>query len=451
MSDASLTIGEPAKAVLPAAANYDVVLLGAGISGLTLAYDFAKAGQSVLLADEYGTAGGNHISVDIDRRSFDIGAIFFWSDYPQFQMFPALSELVVPVQWSLQRITPDATVARYPVDLRADLLDRPLRHKARMAADLLRSRLGGQSRRSALTFLEYHLGARLMEDSGILNYVERFYGLPADEISHEFAKSRMRPVEEATSLKGLTSKSFRTILGSRQHLSSEQCIARPKAGFAAYYDAAIGQLHGMGVETRFGVQLEWDRTASPAHALRIDASPVSAPRVISTMPLSQTASLAGIDTQEAPRSKGLHTLFCQFRGERGFDALILYNFHKAGRWKRLTMHSDYYGPADGWEYMSVEVTAASPAELPEDLFSDFRSTVRAFGLFDGEMELMGHRHTGFAYPVYDHDSARRRDVLSDAVTQAGIEIAGRQGRFQYLPTSADTVRSVRSEIQAPTA
>ena len=62
---------------LPEQADYDVVVLGAGISGITLAYDFVRSGQSVLLVDEYETPGGNHISVNLDGRSFDIGAIFF--------------------------------------------------------------------------------------------------------------------------------------------------------------------------------------------------------------------------------------------------------------------------------------------------------------------------------------------------------------------------------------
>ncbi|MEE2877907.1 MAG: FAD-binding protein, partial [Pseudomonadota bacterium] len=106
-------------------------------------------------------------------------------------------------------------------------------------------------------------------------------------------------------------------------------------------------------------------------------------------------------------------------------------------------HSDYYGKADGWEYMSVEVTADSDTEGDESLFNDFRSTARAFGLFDGELELLGHRHTDFAYPVYEKGSAALRDELIDGITSAGVEVAGRQGRFQYLPTSAEAVRSVR--------
>ncbi|RIJ30508.1 hypothetical protein D1223_07735 [Henriciella mobilis] len=431
---------------LPEQADYDVVVLGAGISGITLAYDFVRSGRSVLLVDEYETPGGNHISVNLDGRSFDIGAIFFWTGYPQFEMFPGLSELVVPVNWSLQRVTPDMRIARYPIDLRGDLLARPLKHKARMARDLLRMRLRGQSRHSALTFLEYYLGQTLMEDSGILNYVERFYGVPADEINYDFARSRMRPVERAASFSGLASQSFRKMFGKRQHLASEQCVARPKSGFPAYYDAAIGQLHGMGVETRLGAQIGWSASAQAGHALRIDGKPVSAHRIVSTMPLGRTAELAGVEADDAPRSKGLHTLFCQFRGQRGFDSLILYNFHKAGRWKRLTMHSDYYGKADGWEYMSIEITADSAEETPEALFADFRSTARAFGLFDGELELMGHRHTAFAYPVYSHGTAVRRDTMIDALAKAGIETAGRQGRFQYLPTSAEAIKSVRGDI-----
>ena len=443
MSDLQSNLRTVSAETAPRASHYDVVILGAGISGMTLAHDFAKSGQSVLLVDEYGTVGGNHISVEINGRSFDIGAIFFWTGYPQFEMFPGLSELVVPVSWSLQRVTPDAHIARYPIDLKSDLLGRPFKRKLAIIGNLLRARMAGHSTQSAETFLKYFLGDALMEDTGILNYVERFYGLPAGRISHDFARSRMRPVERAASFSGLASKSFRKIFGTRQHLASEHCVARPKSGFPAYYDAAKGQLTGMGVDIRLGASLDFDRVAPAERRLSINEETVSARRIISTLPLTRTADLVGIETENTPRSKGLHTLFCQFKGDRGFESLILYNFHKAGRWKRLTMHSDYYGKADGWEYMSVEVTADSDTEDGESLFNDFRSTARAFGLFDGELELLGHRHTDFAYPVYEKGSAALRDELIDGITAAGLEVAGRQGRFQYLPTSAEAVRSVR--------
>lgn len=428
--------------------RFDTVVLGAGISGLTLSHDLAKAGESVLLVDEYDAPGGNHVSVEISGRSFDIGAIFFWTGYPQFQMFPALSELVVPVDWSLQRVTPTGRVARYPVDMRADFFGHPLKAQAAMVSDIISARLKGQSRESALAFLEYYLGDRLMQESGILNYVKRFYGLPAESISYDFAKTRMRPVEYTASLSHLASRTFRKVFAKKQHLGSELCVARPKTGFSAYYDAAVGQLHGMGVKTLFGAKLDWAGEAEEGEKLRVNGESIAAGRIISTLPLVRAASLTGCKTTDEPRSKGLHSLFCQFRGKRGFDSLILYNFHRAGRWKRLTMHSDYYGPVDDWEYLSVEITADDPDESPEALFDDFRGTARAFGLFDGELELLGHRHTDFAYPIYDQGSARRRDALIKQVSDAGLEVAGRQGRFEYLPTSAETIRSVRASSEA---
>lgn len=427
-----------------AAENFDTVILGAGISGLTLAHDFAKAGQSVLLADTYDTPGGNHISVDIDGRSFDIGAIFFWSGYPQFEMFPELERLVVPVTWSLQRVTPIGKVARYPVDLRADLMDKPVGEWVGMALQIAQARIRGNRRDNSLSFLRYYLGDKLMQDSGILNYVERFYGLPADQISYDFARSRMRTIKETASLTGFASKTFRRVFAENQHLAHEQCLARPKSGFANYYQTAIEQLCKMGVRIQLGARIDWDASATRDSRLRIDGQPVKAATPISTMPLETTADLIGITSQTAPRSKGLCTLFCQFRGRRGFDAMILYNFHAAGRWKRLTMHSDYYGPEDGWEYFSVEVTS-DEAEHAEALFADFRSTARAFGLFDGDLELMGHRHTGFAYPVYDRDAASKRDAMIEQINHAGLGLAGRQGRFQYLPTSSETIRTVRAQ------
>ncbi|MEM5515591.1 FAD-dependent oxidoreductase [Henriciella sp. AS95] len=428
---------------------YDVTVLGAGISGLTLAHDFAATGHSVLLVDAYQHAGGNHQSFNVGGMSFDVGAIFFWSDYPQFQMFPELFEQTIPLTWSFQRVTPAGKLAKYPLDLKLDLAALPKAKLVRVLFSGLRARLAGNAKTSAYEFLRYYLGETLMRTSGILNYVHRFYGLPAKEISYDFAEARMEPIARnatVTGVLGMARKKF----GAKVLNNETFCVARPKTGFPDYYALAIDTLRAKGVTVRLGTSIEQIVAVPDGTRIRLGDRTVKSRRTISTLPMQMTAEIAGCAGEDAPASKGLHSLYCRFRGERGFQSLILYNFHERGRWKRLTMHSDYYGKDGDWEYFSVEVTADDDTETAENLFDDLRTTTQAFGLFQGTLELAGSQYTDFAYPLYDHSSAKRRDALIKNIEAAGLELAGRQGRFQYLPTSDHTIKDTRATIEVGT-
>jgi len=158
------------------------------------------------------------------------------------------------------------------------------------------------------------------------------------------------------------------------------------------------------------------------------------------------ARLLGLPVDTPPKSLSLTTLCCRFRGARGFDGPVLYNFNHRGRWKRLTVHSDYYGEADGWFFCSVETVSGPGTGAVRGQFDDFERSVRHHGLFSGDLELVDTMETDFAYPLYDLGVEARRDALAAALAEAGVETMGRQGRFQYHPTSADTVRDVQARL-----
>jgi phytoene dehydrogenase-like protein len=86
--------------------HFDVLILGAGVTGLASAYFLARSGLRVCLLDDYPTPGGNHISRDLNGFTFDIGSIFFFPDNPQFKMFPDSKENFVPADLRMSRVTP---------------------------------------------------------------------------------------------------------------------------------------------------------------------------------------------------------------------------------------------------------------------------------------------------------------------------------------------------------
>ena len=137
----------------------DVLILGAGISGLSAAYFLASQGHSVRIIDAYDHLGGNHISRTIGNYTYDIGAIFFWSDNCQFDMFEGLLDMCVPLDFSISKISPSGNIIQYPFSLRDEILNRGLLEQATSIGSLIKARLSQRDIRSAADFARFHMGA----------------------------------------------------------------------------------------------------------------------------------------------------------------------------------------------------------------------------------------------------------------------------------------------------
>ncbi len=430
------------------AQHADVIVLGAGVTGLTAGLHFSKT-LSVVLLDEYESPGGNHISRDFGPYSFDIGAIFFWTDSPLLKLFPGIGDQWAPVPYETARICPDGRVRRYPFELRDELISRGPVYMGTVFLDILFNRLFGKREASAASFARYYLGARLLRDSGLSCYLRRFYGLPIEAISFNFAKRRMVWIAQNGSIRHKLKKLAKAV---RQRLGLESPtveifpFARPRGGFSVMYGHALNQLKRAGVRETLGTKLISVEKTPTEFVVHTTNGAFRAPRLISTIPLARSGALFGLDVTDAPESSVLITLCCRFRGDRNFGALILFNFHNDGLWKRLTMHSDYYGAVEGWEYFSVEVTLREVTRTPKQLCEDFRSSVTQAGLFKGDLELVGSFRTDFAYPVFDHSAEAKKAKIAGALTALGVETMGRQGDFDYIPSATEAVALAQAAL-----
>ncbi len=190
-----------------------------------------------------------------------------------------------------------------------------------------------------------------------------------------------------------------------------------------------------GVTFYFGMPVDAIGREGRRMTLTSNGNVMKADHIISTMPLNVTAALCGIPKSSMIRSLTLLTLYVTFVGRMGFDCAILYNFSAVGAWKRLSVHSRAYGMVNGREYFSVEVPLTGNETDAERSFADFLAHVRSMDLFDGDAELIGFDVTVDAYPVYVKGASDASAELIALVEDAGVDLIGRQGRFDYLPTT----------------
>lgn len=224
-------------------------------------------------------------------------------------------------------------------------------------------------------------------------------------------------------------------------------LVRPREGFERLFDQVGAQLRAGGVQIHLGGELQKIEAQGGGFLVTTSAGVFAASRVISSLPLTVTAEACGIDAGDQIRSLPLLSLFVAFTGDLGFKSEVLYNFSDSGSWKRLTVHSRIYGQtADGRDYLSVEAPLALGPSDADREFTAFLAFMRDHGLMAGEAELVGHELTEFAYPTYAHGSIDASEALIDKIEQTGVEMLGRQGRFDYIPTASKATQLVAERL-----
>jgi protoporphyrinogen oxidase len=423
--------------------TYDVVVLGAGISGLVSASILLKQGyENVLVVDEYAHIGGNHIDCSIGEYTFDIGSFIFQDDSPLIAHLPELLPLYVPIDPSWGRLNPQGMVTQYPISIKDDLIAAGPVEWLRILSSVLFARIFRRRLRNARDFAQYWIGARLLHRSGLGNYMKRFYGLPAEKIDINFAEKRMLWIKEHASPRG----AFRRWVMPAPKSAPNQQLARPREGFAHLYRGAVQRLERGGVTFQLGAKMQGLEKEDGVFFLDTGSRRVAASRVVSTIPLERIQNLCGLPSDEKLLTVTLISLFFSFLGDRGFKDSILYNFSHTGSWKRLTVYSDFYGESGGREFFAVEVNADHVSGSVETAEQDFRRHISENGLFVGDLELEGSHIVSNAYPVYTEKADEKAARAIAALRGFGIESFGRQGGFDYQPTARVSTLQVEAAL-----
>jgi protoporphyrinogen oxidase len=273
----------------------------------------------------------------------------------------------------------------------------------------------------------------------------RFYGLPMDKIDIKFAEKRMLWIKEHASIRRYLPLSILKRSG-RPSIRNKQ-LARPREGFTYLYQVAAKRLERSGVTFRLGAKMLSLKKKDGLFFLDTEQGQMAAARVISTIPLERVQELCGIVPEEKLQAVTLISLFFSFSGDRRFKDSVLYNFSHTGAWKRLTVYSDFYGPAGGREFFAVEVNADHVSGSVEIAAKDFRHHTSENGLFAGDLRLEGSHIISNAYPIYTKKADERAANVIAALRSFGIESLGRQGAFDYQPTARDTTLKAEAALQ----
>lgn len=426
-----------------------VVVLGAGVAGLAAADWLSRSGWPVMVIEQDCSAGGGHRSRQIGPYTFDHGSIFYEQGAQIFDLAPDLRALCPQVMREQRRIAPGGTILHYPIDPREMRRQKP-GSLARALLDLAWSRATTRRDGTLEAIARQRLGGRFFESTGLAAYIARFHHLPANRIDESFFFQRMAFIERFTRPRALARHALRALTSREQgaNPSRPPLHVRPRAGFEPIFARIVARLGADGVDFRFGERVISLHRDQGRFRVETSDGTRTASAVVSTLPLDSLHRALFGEASGLP-SLDLTTLFVSAAWLAPGLGNVFYNFHATGTWKRATIYSRIYPePGASREWLAVEVTAphGQPCDAPAR-FEEFRRHMADLGLASGVV-LEGHAHAEHAYPLYAAGSQGAVEAALQKVAQTGIVTAGRQGRFEYLPTSSRVMQRVAEELGA---
>jgi protoporphyrinogen oxidase len=424
-----------------------IVVLGGGVAGLAAADRLCRAGWHVRVIERAQSAGGTHRARHFGPYTFDVGSMFYEQDALLFGLAPEVRSTCPRVMRVQRRITPDGSVRRYPFDP-CELRNRPLAERTRSILDLAWSRLTVRRDGTLDAIARQRLGGTLFEATGLASYIARFHHVPASEIDEAFFFHRMAFVERSTRLGVLARMVLHALRsgGAPAARSQRPLHVRPREGFEPMFEPIVARLRVAGVEFHFGEELVSIQRQDSGFLVATATDSFAAAGVVSTIPV-EILHRAMFGSTSGLVSLAMTTLFVSARRLDAALGNVLFNFHGTGRWKRATIYSRIYPtPAVAREFLAVEITIPPGGQHePQEAFEDFRLHLTRLGLAE-DLILEGHDRVDNCYPLYSPGSAAAVGQVLQLIAASGVVLAGRQGRFEYLPTSSGVIRRVEEEL-----
>jgi protoporphyrinogen oxidase len=432
-----------------------ITILGAGIAGAAAAkYATQKGVSDVCLIEKDNRIGGLHKDIQLKGHHYDIGAFFFVGYHTIFSVFDIKEKMCYLDNFCCFSLTDQGNLDDYPVTMKGYVKEHGLFTLCLDILGLIKYRiqwnLKGQQFKTADDELKYYFGP-FYQKTGLRKYVERLYGMSPSSISSQFSGKRLSYVTDSLRVKAIWSKLASFKLGELNKWRTEPSMyARPQAGFSEMYAYVEEELKTSGIEVNLGAQIQ-EILVDDKKIITSDNKVYSYDNLISSIPLGLLCKLCDVPLGQKLDYKPLYSLFYESDEELIPNCQVLVNFSEKGFWKRVTLHSSYYGSDMGKSYFTVEsIPNETHLQSPDGvnmLDIDFRESFVGTEWEDKlkTANLIGHELTSNAYPIYKDDfKTEVIQEVKDYFEKKSIFLVGRQGEFDYINSSDAAFSSIKA-------
>lgn len=418
-----------------------IVVLGGGVAGLAAGIAARGLGLPFRIFEKTGRTGGNCRTFRHGEFRFDSGAHRFHvrDAAANRQMRLLLGERLRRVSVPSQLHYRDACLTfPFTAGELAAALGWPFLF--RTAGEILAARLSRPEKDPDFASRQMRRYGPTVARKFLLNYSEKLWGLPGEQLSAEIAGSRLQGLAALTVLKEMLLPAGRFA----SHLEGAFCY--PDGGIGAVSDALAAGCGAGSIRTGAEVsRVHHDRRT--IRAVEINGGeviPCSA--LVSTMPLDRFLRLldpppaADVLAAAAFRYRQLALVAFFLGRESVTTAATVYFPEPRFPFTRVSE------PRNRWAQMAPPGKTSLVAEIPyfpgdalarmadERLIETARSSLVAAGLIEDRDVLDACvRRLEDAYPVLEKGvEARRRKIFSCLGEFANLKVTGRNGSFHYL-------------------
>jgi protoporphyrinogen oxidase len=430
-----------------------IIMLGGGITGAAGAkYAVDKGISDVCLIEKDTRLGGLHKDIQLEGHHYDLGAFFFPGFHTIFNVFNIEDKMHYIESFNPLSLTNKGNLDSYPVTMKGYIKEQGLSNLLLDILGLIKYRiqwnLSGSQFKTADDELQYYFGP-FYQKTGLRKYVERLYGMSPASIGLQFSGKRLGYVTDAVRFKTVVSKLATFKFGDLNKWGiSPSVYARPSDGFSAMYNYIAEDLKTNNVDVNLGEQIQ-KILIDEKKIISSDNKVYSYDKLLSSIPIGLLCKLCDVPFNLKLDYKPLYSLFYTSDEEIIPNCQVLFNFTERGFWKRVTLHSSYYGDDMGKSYFIVESIPTDDHLQDSDgvniLDRDFRESFADTEWSDKlkNIQLIGHELTLNAYPIYRNDfKVEALQELKDYFEAKSIFLVGRQGEFDYISSSDAALSSI---------
>lgn len=430
-----------------------VLILGAGLTGLSAAKKLTDAGHETVIIEKEPTVGGLSRTIRIDGFAFDFGAHRFWADKREIETevvqllegcllpAPAKGEVVV----EKHRLT-------YPPEILNFASQMPLLLTARCLVDLATStvyrRLNHQEPKSLKEWAIQHYG-RSFYDLFFGPYTEKTWGHPASQLSAPIASERI----PAPQIGELGKRRSVSPSGKGNRRNPQSRFYYPKNGIGVIADTIRANLIASqraelilsAGPTR--LQVEGNRIFRCTYSQLGTDSSLECDAVISTIPLEVLTSLLPLPTatlaSDVSKLRYRSAIFVLYRltrpqdGTRGWMYVPDSRFQPCRIYEPQSWSTDCCPPGKGaiCAELHCNVEDSIWSESDDSLEQRIRSELQALGVLNPS-DVLGWAiyRTHHAYPmeVLPECALAARRIISATQIYDNLVTCGRLGGYRYI-------------------
>jgi len=429
------------------------VIVGAGIAGLTLAFELSKRGKRVVVLEKYDEPGGLARSFTYGDYTFDIGPHRFHTDVESVNHF--IADILGPDQHEIKRCSGVYFHGKYHLwPLRLPVIfDLPPTVLLLGLKDLATLRT-----RKVKTFEDHivNMYGKTLFEIFFKDYSEKFLGIPPNRTDVEWAKTGM---ERALIDKRLKIQKLSDLVISA--LFTRGTVTRfiyPEQGMSQFCDKLAVRVRGHGGEIHYGVDVDGLETKGQRiTAVHGQGHRFPAREVIWTASLTSALDFLSLPSPDL-----------------AYLALVIYNI-ELSRPPALPLPYQwcYYGQKDvvfnrisipssfsraltppGRGSACVEVTCREHDEAwhqPEKLRDRVAEDLQRVGFVESRDDITAVHieRVPEAYPVY-HLGFREQvaEATRGLAAYRNLHLAGRTGLFWYnnMDNSIEHAQELAAEI-----